>query len=615
MALNIQLILDALVPDNIKEIPLYKDLLDVFADRLSESKISIDIGKVFSDPSNEIRDVLLQTYLADIYRVFNEARENTVINGVTDTYNTILGTEYINLDFLSKLPLMLSSENYITSKAFAQKKGTITGIEYIYNMVSQAQGLPLNTLAITNTSEPFNFDISGEVRHEVYDQIVRKLSHPLGFTYFYKMLLKLIFDEIFGIKFLYTVSYISVKCLYGSERIFNPEYVIDIWNFEDPIRGMVERFIFRDGTYLEQYTNPSITVTLYNPDDTINTSFTGHCSIFSIYTTKIISTVEESLVFYVNNNFSEEFFNYAECKIIGDTIYEDKDQIGEFFICKSNCKIIGNNEKISEDQIGEFYICSSNTNKKTAKEEYSVEIGIDFRKDWQYIKRFTEPLDINNQPVSPPHWTETYKKVYYRPYSEISEGNIGDVLLGSKNNIATFNPILLDSEEVFDRYEKISEQAGINRFFIGGLSSSIIDYNHLYMHIHAGDGSVPIISRSLIVGHFIIGGFHKLTENLPIFPDRVTRLENNYSTELYDIQEFSTEMFDFERSHVFMETYENFSESLSIISNAMIIESFYDRTDRIAKINDINLLIGNFIISGISSRNITDEFLIEEIAA
>jgi len=603
MALNIQLILDALVPDNIKEIPLYKDLLDLFVVKLEESKISIDIGKVFSEPSDEIKDLLLQIYMQDVYNVFKGSANNSVINEVINTNNTILGSEYFSSDFLKELPELLTNESYVSSKAFSQRKGTFSGIEYIYNLVSKSQGLPTNSLEISNTDTPFYFEVSGELRQEVYDQIVRKLSHPLGFTYLYKLLLKLVVDDIFGIRFVYNVTYLSVKCLIEGERVFNHLDVTDILNFEDPIRGTVQIFTFKDGSYLEQYSKPDITITYYKANGEVDTAFTSHCSIFSIYSTTVVSTLEEKIAFILDTRlYDDEFFRYTNCIVIGGP---DHDTVGNFNICWDM--------------------------RKTAREIVKIDMDIDFRKPWNYIKRFTEPLlPSNNLNVSPLVWDEVYGKMCTGKTAAFKQflPIIGHETVGGFTITSEYE--FISSEETKHRQSFPLDIGRINDcpvlpiigkeiigdFKIASGEEKYIDYNQLWHHVRGAiEGEVPVIANdiNMQVGHFIVGGFDTLTEDLPVFEDRVTRKQKEYTTDLWDIQEFTTEYFEIEDRLSFKETLQDLVETLIADIKSLFTDDYRIIGEPAIISTDERMILGNFNVGGFRTRAILDDLLIEVV--
>ena len=73
-------------------------------------------------------------------------------------------------------------------------------------------------LKITETGNPFEFDIiSGSIDRDIYKQSVAYLSHPLGFTYTYRYISELRFKDDYGLRKVYNVRMLEVRCLNGND--------------------------------------------------------------------------------------------------------------------------------------------------------------------------------------------------------------------------------------------------------------------------------------------------------------------------------------------------------------------------------------------------------------
>ncbi len=579
--MTIKDIMLSITPDNIKTIPLYNDMIEIFCNQLDQvSSFSYDINGIFTSNSTILKEQFLKTYLADVFNVFTQAQTNKTILDSASQVNQRFGTDLISTTYLQNLIKSLNYEHFATSRNYSQKKGTATAIEYIYNLVEMAQGNGDSSFQFYDKGIPFYFEVEGSIRREVYDQIVKLLSHPLGFAYLYTVVMRLLFDDLFNIKFVYNVQTLEVRCLSGSIDAYDGSLVVDIYSIVDELGYLTQKFTFQDGSYLKQTTNPEIHVAYYDIDNNIIKDYAGHCSIYSLYTTSIEVLTKDYLYFDVSSNLGTEQF----------MIHPDK-----------ACSIVGSSV------IGNFLICGG---RLTALENFNIDMTIDFRKNWNYLKRYTEPLIEGTTNVSPEVWEEVYGKVEFKQHASVNQFRIGSALIENQNSRKAVSGRLNNILEETNNPERISEQAGVGRFTIGGKSTSIIDYNHVWEHIRGSDGSLPLIGQGTIAAHFVIGGFDKLTVDYPVFEDRVVKKTPAYATDLWDIQEFTTEMFDIQDWHTFKDTVDFTDSELTIISDNLLIESAYE-LNTLAKLSDLNLVLGTFKVGGNSVRSVMDDLIIE----
>jgi len=220
----------ALVPENIKNIPLLKDAMDIFLTNLEEnSSISVDIQNSFNvnvdlnasntsqKPNTILRQTLLQVYLESIYAVIKTAQSNEELKKrliATDRANSLL--------FTSSPEKIIGLENFMVGKHFNQSKGTISSINqahYLANMLETGVDAKISP---PNIKQPRRFDliIESVITSIVYANIVEPLSHPVGFTYHYTQLVELIMEDFYGFHTEYTVNAIEVRGSDGTFHIF-----------------------------------------------------------------------------------------------------------------------------------------------------------------------------------------------------------------------------------------------------------------------------------------------------------------------------------------------------------------------------------------------------------
>lgn len=328
----------SLLPENIKQDPFLLDVIETYCEFLEEnSKVSLDISQIMEKEEKVFREEYLKIYLDDLYRVFKAAETSPLISEKIESVNASLGYTLIERDFIGDITNRLSNEHLITSKSFKQKKGTRVGIEYIYNLI---EDMDISQSAKGNfkleEGAPFQMDIEGSIYKEMYDQIVKPVAHPLGWTYIYEQILKTILQDTFNIETIYNVTATEVRCLDGYFHVFTEaaddtavkadflgrinaltgslfteaEYntyvtvvtnkTVDTLDLEDRNGAAYRQVLFTDGTYVEQYFDPiSVSYkdtngTETESDDTVLQEYANHCSLYLEYTfTENILTLDE----------------------------------------------------------------------------------------------------------------------------------------------------------------------------------------------------------------------------------------------------------------------------------------------------------------------------------
>lgn len=333
-------IFNSITPENIKDIPLIKDAMDIFIAELEEKgNISKDIRNVFDGTNTIIRNELIKIYLDDMVRYFNKAKNSKLISDKIDEVNTLYNREVINRNFIGDLTDLFNDEHFVTSKAFKQKKGTKVGIEYIYNLV---ETLSTGSSGSFNfiPGEPFNFNVEGNVLKEIYEEIVKPLSHPLGFTYIYTQIVKLILEDIYQISYTYNNVTVEVRCLAGLIDPYPGNEVTDI-TFETIDNTIYTRVYFKDSldvvTYLQQtQLGTAISAAYYEEDGTLIQSYTGHCSVYLEYDL-ITNILTQDEILFTDIGYIDETYFIAGTQdyVIGDLLV-----IGEFFIGRSDAPYV-----------------------------------------------------------------------------------------------------------------------------------------------------------------------------------------------------------------------------------------------------------------------------------
>lgn len=329
MNYSLENIFSAITPDTIKNIPIVSDAMKIFVEVLNEySSTSIEIRNILNDNSPEvIKNELVKIYLNDIYRVLYAVQNNKQISEKIDKYNAEYGSEYIKRDILGTISNTLNSEHFVTTRSYKQKKGTVAGIRYIYDMIENIITTTENKIDITVIEkEPFNLKIEGSMMKELYDNVVRPLAHPLGFVYTYVTIVKLVLEDEFNLIHHYNNSVVEVRCLSGNVDPYD-KTIIKVT--EDTISGRnVTRVYFDDNSYIEQWLNP-IEINYYENNVLIKTyPSSNHCSLYLQYDYVLELATKDEISFKETKSIDEDWYlEEGLCDLIGNGII-----VGQFVV-------------------------------------------------------------------------------------------------------------------------------------------------------------------------------------------------------------------------------------------------------------------------------------------
>lgn len=212
-------IFDAITPDNIKNIDLLADAMEIFIENLEQNAaISIDIKEIYNSENNEIKEALLKIYLNSLYTVITQAQENKLIADKLEYHDAKI------IPLKNKITDILNNEYLTTNKSFKQKLGTKSIIEYTYNLTKYLQDNVVNASDFKLTEvKPFYFRTEGSIYNELYEYVVKPLSHPIGFTYNYVKVIAESIADFFGLTTEYKFNKIEVRSLDGTYHVFSPD--------------------------------------------------------------------------------------------------------------------------------------------------------------------------------------------------------------------------------------------------------------------------------------------------------------------------------------------------------------------------------------------------------
>lgn len=307
---------EAITPENIKSIPLIRDAMEIFIENLEErSKISTNIREMYNRDNTIIYENLIKTYLVNLYDTLYDIKNNPeYVELLTKTFpNTI-----VNKDFGD----VIDNEYFLNAKLLKQKKGTLIGLKYAYNLGRSLENdSNVDNVFDFEDGKPFHYTLDGTILKETYKNVVVPLAHPIGFTYDYRQIIQQSITDYLGTNITYKIVNLEVRCISGNIDIFTEysndslikplvlsytniatgnlyteeEYYsliniyynksISEYNVIDSSDGQIIEIIFSDDTVLKQNVNPKH-IYYTNLSDELNSTGTYireyllNCSIY-----------------------------------------------------------------------------------------------------------------------------------------------------------------------------------------------------------------------------------------------------------------------------------------------------------------------------------------------
>lgn len=134
---------------------------------------------LYKSANNNLKNSVSETYVNNLYKIIVNAQNSeelkTVLSGFPD-----------NVPLKQDVNKILNDEYFYSNKKFKQTLGTKKSIEYAYGF---AKYLERNDTTpddfYIDEKIPFYFHIKGQIYRETYENIVKPMSHPIGFSYHY----------------------------------------------------------------------------------------------------------------------------------------------------------------------------------------------------------------------------------------------------------------------------------------------------------------------------------------------------------------------------------------------------------------------------------------------
>lgn len=203
-------IIESIIPDNIKNIPLVRKCTDVFVEELEKnSLISERISNLYAvdrisflqedkygnveeikdsdfliECKNNLKNGLFQVYLNVLYNLAKSIQSNPLVKEAVEL------RRYQDTLIKKNIYDILTSEYLGAFKYFQQNSGTKKAIKYIYQFAKYIEtGHIFNDLEIDDNNGLFFLDYEGSLHKYFFSEFNQPMSHPCGWCFNYSTIL------------------------------------------------------------------------------------------------------------------------------------------------------------------------------------------------------------------------------------------------------------------------------------------------------------------------------------------------------------------------------------------------------------------------------------------
>lgn len=244
---------DKIIPDNIKtDTPILYESFHVFLDSLDSKRELVsrpnDILDLLTMEESEVarnagidskilRDDFTSIYLRHIFDGIKESvNDYTITSKISNILALYNIDEFQGNESLIDSSSAITDETVMTGKELSQTKGSFKSYDYTFRIMKE-----LNIVKILSSfneyflrthegkfnehtkeydKEPFVYSIESSVSSIIFDRVLRKILHPVGFEVIYKAIISSLFEDNYSYKA--TVRYMDIVIACRS----NPEQII-----------------------------------------------------------------------------------------------------------------------------------------------------------------------------------------------------------------------------------------------------------------------------------------------------------------------------------------------------------------------------------------------------
>ncbi len=355
-----------LVPENLQQKDSIMDLLELYMEDVEEAQrlSTRSVELLDFDVNDTHKDVVLDTFMNKIYNAFVDASKSENIRARNEILATGYGDVYVppTSDDILKA---FTEEHIVASTTYRQKKGLISDILYVYDLL-KTSGLhivhPSSEYLNIVEDEPFVVSVESSISKELYDEVIKPLTIPMGWAFKFARILQEIIEEEYGLIHNYQTTKVEIQCQNGAITVFTPdsddtnvkadflsrgfsvsEYNTNVtvqlnkiqssYTIGTEVHQDVDHLIFTDGTYIYR---DATDLKYHNSDDSTNTTYATDCKLDITYTDAI------DLEYTDNSPLAYEMDFYpTSVTDVGydDMSYIDFDESYGFTVCGNSMSI------------------------------------------------------------------------------------------------------------------------------------------------------------------------------------------------------------------------------------------------------------------------------------
>ena len=215
---SLQSIFDAITPENIKNIPVVKIGMQIFIDELEKnSEIAKRIRSLYDNEylpddsekvlkaKEKLKQGMYYYYISNLYNCLKNLTSSKSIKQALKKFG------YDNSRLFNNAEDNISTEFISSYRNYTQRVGTENAIHYIYGFAKYLEtGKVEHDLDILTGENPFVMHYEGSLNHKIFMNIVKPLSHPIGWCYTYTTLFTVMLRDYFGIEVKYIFTKIEI---------------------------------------------------------------------------------------------------------------------------------------------------------------------------------------------------------------------------------------------------------------------------------------------------------------------------------------------------------------------------------------------------------------------
>lgn len=199
-----------LIPDTLRNEKLFIDTLSVFIEYLEEnSPETLDNLNIYEESSPGYAEIV-NAYAKSFMDILEKAKNNLTLQNKLIELHSKFGITYDVTKLNINPNKILSKDNLELLKNFYQTKGTLGSFRYVFDIFNKLQleesALQSETtFDVSESPEILTYDLKTNMMQEIYEQFVKPMVHPLGWSYVYSRLLKTTFKDYMFVDTIYNI--------------------------------------------------------------------------------------------------------------------------------------------------------------------------------------------------------------------------------------------------------------------------------------------------------------------------------------------------------------------------------------------------------------------------